>query len=48
MGDTAQALRWYRVDIEGHHPFELNLVAEDPDNDITVALLAHDRTTQTN
>ena len=48
VGDTAQALRWYRVDIEGHHPFELNLVAEDPDNDITVALLAHDRTTQTN
>ena len=48
VGDTAQALRWYRVDIEGHHPFELNLVAEDPDNDITVALLAHDRITQTN
>jgi len=22
-------------------------VAEDPDNDITIALLAHDRTTQT-
>jgi len=22
------------------------LVAEDPDNDITIALLAHDRTTQ--
>jgi hypothetical protein len=26
----------------------LNLVAEDPDNDITVALLAHDHTTHTN
>ena len=42
VGDTAQALRWYRVDIGGHHPYELALVAEDPDNDIAVALLAHD------
>jgi hypothetical protein len=42
VGDTALALRWFRVDVEGHHPFELNLVAEDPDNDITVALIAHD------
>jgi len=42
VGDTAQALRWFRVDIEGHHPYELNLVAEDPDNAIAIALFAHD------
>jgi hypothetical protein len=48
VGDTAQALRWFRVDIGGRHPYELNLVAEDPDNDITVALLAHDHPTHTN
>ena len=47
VGDTAQALRWFRVDTGSRHPYELNLVAEDPDNDITIALLAHDRTTQT-
>jgi hypothetical protein len=42
VGDTAQALRWFRVDTGGHYPYELALVAEDPDNDIAVALLAHD------
>jgi len=47
VGDTAQALHWFRVDTGSRHPYELNLVAEDPDNDITIALLAHDRTTQT-
>ena len=42
VGDTVHALRWFRVDTGGLHPYELSLVGEDPDNGISVALLAHD------
>lgn len=42
IGDTAQALRWFRVDTGDLHPYELSLVAQDADNHISFALLAHD------
>ena len=43
VGDTAQALRWFRYDTGERQPYELSLVAEDPDNAIAIALRAHDR-----
>jgi hypothetical protein len=39
---TAERLRWYRVDLDERHSFELSLAAVDEDEHLTFGLFAHD------
>ena len=42
IGDTARAMHWFRCDDGSRSPYELSLIAQDPDNDISIALFARD------
>jgi hypothetical protein len=42
IGDTARAMHWFRYDDGSRSPYELSLIARDPDNDISIALFARD------
>jgi len=42
IGDTARAMHWFRCDDGSRSPYELGLIAQDPDNDISIALFARD------